>query len=292
MKTINEALDATEKALEIALQDTVTMNTLRAIFDNSLLRVVRDMEESFLVSGKAFYVNDRALEYLNGKGLNLNCCLFSAGYIDDREMYYGKLDSTNYFFWKYKIDSEYDYCIEVNVAKLAFMLPPYGYRRREFNDEALMAFFAKSLNLECWSVYDDAKVAELTAFIVANDSSDFSINEHASPPHGANAVYEAENYKALYDYICSEFKSNRSSTEMFWFMQSLICWMCPDMSMSFDRDDESVDIYYEDGCNRIRGAYLDLKAAFLSDRFMFMVNENYDSESLLIPYVLESYIEE
>lgn len=292
MKTINDALSQSEQILEQELKQPVTINTLRAIFDNSLLRAALDMEDAFEDSGKGFYVNDRALEYLDGKGLLLNEYLFSATKIDDREIYYGKLDSTNYFFWKYKKDSEYEYCVEDHVAKLAFMLPPYGYRRTEFSDQVVLGFFAKSLNLDCWSVYNDAKVEELKAFIVANVSSEYSIKEHASPPYGANAVYEAENYQSLYGYVCNEFKSNRSSTEMFWFMQSLICWMCPDMSMSFDIDDQTVDIYYEDGCNRIRGAYLDLKTAFLSDRFMFLVNEEYDSESMLISYLLESYIEE
>ncbi|PRW84338.1 hypothetical protein C7A11_26485 [Pseudomonas simiae] len=82
-------------------------------------------------------------------------------------------------------------------------------------------------------------------------------------------VTHAPNYKALYQAIQSEFKKNRTDEDMFFFIENLLCWMCPEISMCLD-DDGTIEVFYGQG-SFIAGEFKDLKKLVASEEFISVV---------------------
>ncbi|RTX96387.1 hypothetical protein EJ576_21925 [Pseudomonas sp. C 49-2] len=272
MKTINEALDTAEQALEKSLQETVTIKTLRHIFNHSILSVVNDMYES--QDDTVLGISSAGYRYLTvTMGINVEGVIVDGESLEDEDDDLAVVDrmSNVDFFNNYKSDAEYDYSVEHHVARLALEIPELplsSLRFGNFYDHCVLYFFKKALeeNITSWNLFDDAKVLELQEFIKV-----YNVGSNCEPvPADANVVYEAKSFQDLFVYICEEFPSDRPDHEMLYFMEALMCWMCPCMSFHY-RSSELLDIYIHDDSERFRTLSEYLVDVFFSDAFADIV---------------------
>lgn len=276
MKTINEALDTTEQELEQALQEPVTIKTLRHIFNHSILSVVSDMQDNVFEGSNAYGISWAAMRYLlTTLKVNID------DVIEDGES--DEFDSSDWgfderrshtvdFLNKYRSDTEYEYSVEQHIAHLAIETPEYSESSLcfcDFPDICLIRFYKIALEEKnSWSLYDDSKVKEIEDFI---QSYELRTGQRIVPAD-ANVVYESKKFNDLYVYICEEFQSNdRPEHEMMYFIEALMCWMCPSMSFNY-RSSELLDIYIHDGSERFRTLSEYLVDVFFSDAFEDIVN--------------------
>lgn len=82
-------------------------------------------------------------------------------------------------------------------------------------------------------------------------------------------VSNAQSYKDLYAAIIPEFRKNRSDEDLFFFIENLLCWMCPKISLCLD-EDGTVEVFYDQG-SFIAGDFQDLVKLVTSDDFIGIV---------------------
>lgn len=170
MMNINNALSRSEEALEQELNKTVSMETLRAIFNNSLLNVASDMQEASFHRADDFHISAAAAFYLEDMNVELEGIIFDGESLEDDNQYEYFRSRTNTFFYEYeRLTSDHEYCVENHIAKLAMKIPKLGKDSsgmNDFTDDVLLNLFAKAmLKTDSWAIYDDSKVAEIEHFI-------------------------------------------------------------------------------------------------------------------------------
>lgn len=273
MKTINEALDTTEQALAQSLEQPVSIKTLRLLFNHSILSVVNDMYES--QDDTVLGISSAGYRYLTVTlGINVEGVIEDGESSESKNHEWSVDDNRTHnvnFLNSYKSDADYDYSVENHVARLALEIPELplsSLRFGNFYDHCVLYFFQKALeeNITSWNLFDDAKVVELQEFIKVHKVG----SNCESVPADANVVYEAKSFQDLFVYICEEFPSDRPDHEMLYFMEALMCWMCPCMSFHY-RSSELLDIYIHDDSERFRTLSEYLVDVFFSDAFADIV---------------------
>lgn len=82
-------------------------------------------------------------------------------------------------------------------------------------------------------------------------------------------VSDSKSYKELYAAIIPEFSKSRSDEDLFFFIENLLCWMCPEISLCLD-EYGTVEVFYDQG-SFIAGDFKDLVKLVSSDDFSGIV---------------------
>lgn len=102
-------------------------------------------------------------------------------------------------------------------------------------------------------------------------------------------VSNSKSYKELYTAIITEFSKGRSDEDLFFFIENLLCWMCPEVSLCLD-EDETVEVFYDQG-SFIAGDLQDLVKLVASDDFIGIVEAVEPTRYFSLMANIEKYLE-
>ncbi|MBK3462663.1 hypothetical protein [Pseudomonas haemolytica] len=102
-------------------------------------------------------------------------------------------------------------------------------------------------------------------------------------------VSNAQSYKELYMAIIPELRKNRSDDDLFFFIENLLCWMCPKITMCLD-DDRTVEVFYNQD-SFIEGDFHDLVKLVTSDDFIGIVEAVEPTRYFSLMANIEKYLE-
>lgn len=102
-------------------------------------------------------------------------------------------------------------------------------------------------------------------------------------------VSNSKSYKELYAAIITEFSKGRSDEDLFFFIENLLCWMCPEVSLCLD-EDETVEVFYDQG-SFIAGDLQDLVKLVASDDFSGIVEAEAPTRYISLIANIEKYFD-
>jgi len=260
----------------------IGLETLRTIFNVSLLNVIQKMEAEHQKDGSVFGVSWAFLDYIhNNFDLPVPHLLFDCEddcILDDQSEYEESRDKTISFLEAGEVE-EKAMSVERYVACLAITPPEYdesSLRLHSFPNIIMLDFFKRAIinNCNCsWLNTEDS--SSLNAFI---HETKLTVDKSKAVAD-ANHVNEYEEPEDMISYISHELNDGRSHESIYSLIVTFLEIMCPEMTLELTHGN-GVDVYSD---RTVTSGTIDtLVQAVMSEKFKRIVQmELDDCESAL-----------
>lgn len=254
----------------------IGLETLRTIFNVSMLNVIQKMEAEHQRDGSVFGVSWAFLDYINNQfdlpvsHLFFDCeddCVF-----DDQSEYEETREKTIRFLIGGEF-KEKGMSVERCIAYHAISPPEYdesSLRLHAFPNIIMLDFFKRAItDNRNWSWLNAEDSSCLNAFINETDLTVVKSKAYDD----ANHVNEFEEPEDMYSYICHELNAGRSNENIYSLIVTFIDIMCPKMTLELT-DGNAVDVYSE---RTVTSGTIDtLVQAVMSEKFKRIVEMELD----------------